>query len=111
MPPVIVSGWPRDVVTVAGGAITLRCPGTWDWDMDLFWVFSYEQAFKMDGIADLDRIHNYAIRQHDVSWGGGEGGGEVIWPLGGGIEYRSMLLVDIRGKNILLYYIHDLSFF
>ncbi|KAF0311087.1 Fibroblast growth factor receptor 3 [Amphibalanus amphitrite] len=62
--PAVTPGWPRDVSALAGGPVTLRCPGLWGWDMDLFWVF-HQKNFNIKDMVDLSRIHNNAVRQYD----------------------------------------------
>ncbi|KAF0311088.1 Fibroblast growth factor receptor 3 [Amphibalanus amphitrite] len=51
--PAVTPGWPRDVSALAGGPVTLRCPGLWGWDMDLFWVF-HQKNFNIKDMSRYD---------------------------------------------------------
>ena len=71
--PCIEDGYPRNLTVLTGENATFDCLGSWDWEMDLFWVFSENQTVNVRDLVDMDRLNRRAINQHQVSVGGRSG--------------------------------------
>ena len=64
--PCIEEGFPRNLTVYIGHDATFECLGSWDWEMDLFWVFSGNQTVQVRDLTDMDRLNQQAINQHQV---------------------------------------------
>ncbi|XP_037068160.1 fibroblast growth factor receptor 1-like isoform X2 [Pollicipes pollicipes] len=69
--PLIEPGYPRNVTALAGSNATFECPGSWDFDMDLFWMFTRSDIVEVHNISDLSSFNRFAIsayeQRYDIS--------------------------------------------
>ncbi|XP_043218969.1 fibroblast growth factor receptor 2-like isoform X2 [Amphibalanus amphitrite] len=61
--PCIEEGYPLNVTAFIGENATFDCLGSWDWEMDLFWVFSENNTVHVRDLADMDRLNRQAINE------------------------------------------------
>ncbi|KAF0308048.1 Fibroblast growth factor receptor 2 [Amphibalanus amphitrite] len=59
----IEEGYPLNVTAFIGENATFDCLGSWDWEMDLFWVFSENNTVHVRDLADMDRLNRQAINE------------------------------------------------
>ena len=64
--PCIEDGFPRNVTVSVGENATFECLGSWDWEMDLFWVFSANQTVNVRDLADMDRLNRRNVKKRQV---------------------------------------------